>query len=461
MEKSPSYFAQSFLILVLSAVFFLGLKHILPDKIFSETTPLRSVVVDSMLINAFQTGDVSVSVTDSLSLILPEVPHGLFPEEAFEQYRGMQHLVPFFEKLRALESGREANVRIAYFGDSMTDGDMIVSDFRNRFQQRYGGQGVGFVPMTSVSAASRSSLTHEFSKTWTEISYLNRKYPPSPFGVSGHVFFAQDSTSAVWVSFKPPLKKSADLFNPTLFYGKPSQGNGHLFVVSGRDTTRFSLSGQGLVNKIVLPTTRKLKAHFEQASGVPLYGFNFDDGRGVHVDNFSQRGNSGIPLVNLSPAVMNAFQDEFGYDLIVLQYGTNVLSYGTKAYHWYERSMQKAVTNLRECFPNAAILVVSTADKASKYETQMRTDSAVIPLTKAQKRYAMQTQSAFVDLFTLMGGEGTMVKWVEETPAMANKDYTHFNFRGSKKIADLIYAHLDQGFAEYKTHLAKKKNTQP
>src|SRR5690606_5773498 len=107
------------------------------------------------------------------------------------------------------------------------------------------------------------------------------------------------------------------------------------------------------------------------------------------------------------------------------------------------------------------ILVISTSDKASKYDTQMRTDSAVIPLTRAQKRYAMQSRAAYLDLFSLMGGSGTMVRWVEETPAMANKDYTHFNFRGSKKIADLIYTQLDEGYAMYKKRRLKTKKPTP
>lgn len=462
MEKSPSYFRQSFLILLLSAVFFLGLKQILPEKIFAEVKPSQNVVVDSMLIDAFSSGEAASSVSaDADSLSIPLTKDAIFSAEDFEHYRGMEHLLPFFEKLQALESGQEAKVRIAYFGDSMTDGDMIVSDFRNRYQQQYGGQGVGFVPMTSASAGSRSTLTHEFSKNWTEVSYLNRKYPPRPFGVSGHVFFADDSTSSAWVRFKPPVRKSPDLFRPTLFYGKSNNPQARMFLLSGRDTTKFPLSGRELLNKIELPTTRRLHAHFQHSAGVPLYGFNFDDGRGVHVDNFSQRGNSGIPLVNLKPEVMNAFHREFGYDLIVLHYGTNVLNYGTKAYSWYERSMQKAVANLRDCFPGAAILVISASDKASKYDTEMRTDSAVLPLTRAQKRYAMQSKAGYVDLFSLMGGSGAMVRWVEETPAMANKDYTHFNFRGSRKIADLIYTQLDEGYATYKKRRFKSQKATP
>jgi hypothetical protein len=119
--------------------------------------------------------------------------------------------------------------------------------------------------------------------------------------------------------------------------------------------------------------------------------------------------------------------------------------------------MSRVVAHLRECFPGVAILIISTADKSTKYDLEMKTDSAVVPLTLAQKRYAVQTESAYVNLYTLMGGDGSMVKWVEEVPAKANKDYTHFNFRGSKVISDLIYNQLNAGYEEYKTLRAKKK----
>lgn len=49
-----------------------------------------------------------------------------------------------------------------------------------------------------------------------------------------------------------------------------------------------------------------------------------------------------------------------------------------------------------------------------------------------------------------MGGDGSMVKWVDETPARANKDYTHFNQRGAKAIGNLLYEQLNKGYEQYK-----------
>ena len=60
-----------------------------------------------------------------------------------------------------------------------------------------------------------------------------------------------------------------------------------------------------------------------------------------------------------------------------------------------------------------------------------------------------------------MGGDGSMVKWVEEEPAKANKDYTHFNHRGAKKIAELLYGQLNKGYEKYKILRQKRKPAAP
>lgn len=472
MKTNSNYFFQSLLILLLATGLFLGLKRFLPNKIFSEKPgTTKNVLIDSMLLDAFEAEPENaaqgMTKDDSLAkqpIVFEEKDGIVFPEEKFENYKGNQYLISFFEQLYQLETTKNAKVRIAYFGDSMTDGDMIVQDFRTYFQEKFGGQGVGFVSITSESAASRSSVEHEFSNNWKTQSYLNIKYPLRSFGINGHVFFANDTANAAWVKYKAGRSRfNTQLDHPTLFYGSAKNKNGKLTYVIGKDTIQKTLTPNRILNTLALSSVplKQFKAKFSKADSIPIYGFNFDDGVGVHVDNFSQRGNSGIPISKFDVATMKAFQEQLHYNLIVLHYGTNVLNYGTKDYNWYDRSMTKTVKRLQECFPGVPILIVSTADKATKYELEMKSDSAVIPLTMAQKKYAIKTQSAYVNLFKLMGGDGSMVKWVEEEPAMANKDYTHFNFRGAKKIAKLIYDQIDYGYQEYKVLRKSKKVVPP
>ena len=449
-QNNKPYFFQSFAIVVLSIGAFLVFKQFLPKKIFTESATLKkNVVVDSLLLEAIETSD-TIAVKDTLAnkkIVFEEAEGIKFPPETFENYKGYQYLVSLFAKLYQLETTGEGNVRIAYFGDSMTDGDMIVQDFRSSLQQKFGGEGVGFVNITSESAASRSTVTHQFSNNWKTLSYLNVKNPVSPFGVNGHVFFTKkDTVNPVWVKYKAnKFRHLTRLNSPTLFYGKSNNSEGEIAVIN----TLMVSSGD----------LKSFQANFKEADSIPFYGFNFDNGRGVHVDNFSNRGNSGLPISTFNKNVMKAFNKKLDYDLIVLQYGTNVLNYGSYNYSWYQKRMARVVNHLKECFPGVTILVISTADKSTKYDLEMKTDSAVVPLVQAQKRYAVQSEAAFVNLYTLMGGDGSMVKWVEEVPSLANKDYTHFNYRGAKKISDLIYNQLMGGYEQYKK--LKGKNVPP
>lgn len=459
MSQNKSYFIQSYAIIAIAVIALIGFKQVLPNKIFTETTGnTKNVVVDSLALEAVAEENAALDESDTLrdnSQISFEAVNGIkFPTENFDDYKGYQHLVLFYEKLLQLETKHQGNVRIAYFGDSMTDGDMIVKEFRASLQNRFGGEGVGFVNITSESAPSRSTISHQFSSNWKTLSYLNVKNPSKPFGVNGHVFFVKkDTVEPVWVKYKASnLSHLSSLNNPVLFYGKSGNREASVDFIVGKDTIAKKLNPVKRVNTLSLGMgdLKSFKANFVKSDSIPFYGFNFDDGKGVHVDNFSNRGNSGLPIATFNTEVMKAFNEKLGYDLIVLQYGTNVLNYGSLNYTWYEKKMARVVAHLRECFPGVAILIVSTADKSTKYDLEMKTDSAVVPLTRAQRKYAVSSEAAYINLYTLMGGDGSMVKWVEEVPARANKDYTHFNFRGAKQISDLIYKQINNGYEQYK-----------
>jgi len=464
--NTSKYFFQSLAVVVVSTLSFLAFKTFLPKKLFSEDiASSKNIVVDSLLLEAIaEDGDLKSEDTLTNITIDYKITNGVkFPTETFEDYTGNQYLVTFFEKLFQLETKKEGNVRIAYFGDSMTDGDLIVKDFRTYLQEKFGGQGVGFVNITSESASSRSSVTHEFSGNWKTQSYLKVKRPSRAFGVNGHVFFANDTANVAWVKYKATKTKFAsELPRPTLFYGSSSNKEGKVIFVAG-DTIVKKLTPNNTLNTLTLSegSLKNLKVNFKKADSIPIYGFNFDDGKGVHVDNFSNRGNSGLPLGSFDINTMRAFHAKLDYDLIVLQYGANVLNYGTLDYTWYEKRMTKVVNHLKECFPGVAILIVSTADKSTKYDLEMKTDSAVVPLNRAQKKYAIKSEASFVNMYTLMGGDGSMVKWVEEVPSKANKDYTHFNHRGAKEAANLIFTQLNQGYETYKALRKKKKPAAP
>jgi len=462
--SDKSYFGKAILFVVLSIAIFLVFKFLLPERLFSEqVTANENIVMDSMAlaaqsdttelaviparVDSIQEGD-SVRTTTGIGTV-EEVDENVDPSLSVDGYTNLER---FYTKLHALADSKSGSVRIAYFGDSMNDGDLIVQDVRSEFQENYGGEGVGFVAVSSLSAGARGSVSHQHSKNWFTQTFVKVKKPQRPFGIDGQVFFAKDPSQSYWVRYKAQSQPHSTMLNkPTLLYGSSRNHNAYVTVKADKDSVYTkSLTPSNLLNTLKLTPSdvKSLQVNFHKADSIPVYGFNFDSGNGVHIDNFSIRGNSGLPLSILNPSLMNAFDRVLSYDLIILHYGANVLGYGSLNYKWYERNMTTVVENLRQCFPNADILIISTADKSTKIEGVMQTDPAVVPLANAQKNYARRTKSGYINLYQVMGGNGSMVTWVNN--GLAGKDYTHFNISGSKKIGKLIYKEVEKGYTKYK-----------
>ena len=75
--------------------------------------------------------------------------------------RGMDHFYEMLGKSRELARP----VRIAYFGDSFIEGDILTDQLRADLQSEFGGEGVGFIDMASPTAGFRQSV-RAYSKGW-------------------------------------------------------------------------------------------------------------------------------------------------------------------------------------------------------------------------------------------------------------------------------------------------------
>lgn len=175
---------------------------------------------------------------------------------------------------------------------------------------------------------------------------------------------------------------------------------------------------------------------------IDIFGFSFESDSGVFVDNFSFRGNSGMPLTKMNASVLRKLNSYLDYDLIVLQYGINVVNNKVTDFSWYQRGMNEVVSYLKNCFPNTSILLISAGDKSYRDNGKYETDPSVLLVVDAQRKVAEKNQIGFWNLYAAMGGKNSMVKWVEGDTVYANKDYTHLNFRGAKRVANLFYERL-------------------
>ena len=353
-------------------------------------------------------------------------------------------------------------VRIAYFGDSMIEGDLITGDLRNSLQTEFGGTGVGYVPINSITADFRNTIRQTFSPDWYEYNLVSDKLPAKcPLGISGHAFLARESSSrdstgivadTSWVQFQGTRRFATTqrFAQARLFYG-PGSARDQVLVTTDRHRVPHAMPGSGAVNELLLNPgvpARTMRLAFAVHGPRPVYGVSFESPQGVVLDNFSFRGNSGLALTKIPFGQLAAFGQRLDYRLIILHYGVNVASASYASYNWYERGMTRVVDRMQRAFPNASILIVGMSDKSSRIDGEFQTDPSVPRLLAAQRRLAQRNHAAFWNLYEAMGGENSMVSWVENSPALANKDYTHVNGRGAHKIAGLLFGYLMQQYAQ-------------
>lgn len=361
----------------------------------------------------------------------------------------MRGMTRFYHALEEL-SKTPRPVRIAYFGDSFIEADILTADLREMLQKRYGGCGVGFVTITSMTSGYRPTVRHSFSG-WQSHSVMDSVFfDRSKQGVSGHYFVPNDGA---YVELKGQTAYASRLDTcqrASIFFF--NRGEATLSVsVNRRETSSETFEPTGELQEMsVEGNIGSVRWTVEKADSTLFYGLAMDGTSGIAVDNFSLRGSSGLSLRSVPVWMMREFNEQRPYDLIILQYGLNVATERGRNYNRYIAGMQTTLEHLKEAFPKAAILVVSVGDRDYKTEEgDLQTMPGIKNLVRYQENLAADNAVAFWNLFEAMGSEGSMAKMVHAKPSLANYDYTHINFRGGKHLAELLYDALIYGKEQY------------
>lgn len=449
--------AATFL-LTLLVVVGLGLLHWLP-RIELAGKQLRRID----LLADLRPDEVPV-LPDSDTTVLPKLVKPAFVDTCkagmvcIEDFSDstMRGMKAFYEALINRNSlGRP--VRIAYFGDSFIEADIMTGDLRTLLQQKFGGSGVGYVPVASTLSGYRPTVVHSFSG-WsshavTDSVFFDRKRQD----ISNHYFIPQ---AGAFVTLRGKRNGNrSDSCNISTIYFLSSDSIRLLASINGNEARHFALGGDSLMQSASVAGNIKSVCWkvecLDSVSTATFYAATMDPASGIVLDNFSTRGSSGQQLLHIPSAVLQRYSELRTYDLIVLQYGLNVASEQGVNYAYYQEGMVKVVNYLKKEFPQASILIVGVGDRDYRTENgELRTMPGVKNLIRFQKALAAETHVAFWNLFEAMGGEGSMAGLVHQEPSLANYDYTHINFRGGKYIANLLFETLVYGKEQYEKRKA-------
>ena len=370
------------------------------------------------------------------------------PQQDFELYKKGNLITNFYqndsavlpnflEKLQRLKNGENVKVRIAYFGDSMIEGDLLTQTLRKALQKEYGGAGVGYIPIFSSVAGFRQTATCK-SSGWEDVNFKTKGARNLYF--SGHRF-SGDGTGTYADRSIPDSNIKVE---KSIIYGK-TDGE----AIDANDT-KINLSGSDLVNRKVLFNDNShlltIKAHPSE----PLYGISFESEKGIFVDNFSFRGITGVELNKLDKDFIQSIQKANHYDLVVFQYGVNLLFRPNDTdYSYYVKMMSPVLKKFKTSLPDAEFLIVSSADRAFRYNDEYKTAIGLPALLEIQAKLALDNGFAFYNQFATMGGTNSIVKWATENPPLANKDYVHPNAKGADILGDKLFEAIQKEYQKY------------
>jgi len=353
----------------------------------------------------------------------------------------------------SLAAGRQ--VRIIFYGDSQLEGDRITSRLRKLMRADGGGTGPGMISPLMPVLYTRSFVVKP-SSNWTRYTLLDYKKGILPHNSLGPMLSVSRFTRAG----DTPVSASRASVRITAVPGADDAVSRYdrLRILYGNsiDTTRVSVyAGSEPVASAVLEkgtgpfefstplsSISDLTVEFSGKISPDIYALSLESDTGIVIDNIPVRGSAGLEFVMTDKKAFSETLAKLDPDLIVMQYGLNVVKNVRSEYHYYEEGLVRQIEYLRKASGGVPVVLMSLTDMAQKKGDTLTTYRNIPAIRDAQRRAAERTGTVFWDAWEMMGGEGSIVKWHDHVPALASKDYTHLSNAGADTIASRIYSAL-------------------
>jgi len=371
-------------------------------------------------------------------------------------------LYPLFKKMeqaRHLKGG----IRILYYGDSQIEGDRITAYLRKKLQARFGGHGPGLISPRMVVSYTQS-VQVSGSANWrryTLMDYRESIVSSNRFGIllnycsftAPYEHISDDEIHTAYIKITPARMGydnsevyrvcrilTDDLINPLDIDMEAGEQRIHDRITQ-RKSQILSYTFNAPVNQ--------LEIHLRASRSPRIFGISLDDTSGIALDNIPLRGSRGTDFSRTDTAFLRQMYHAMNVELIILHFGVNVAMHVVEDYTYYENVLFRELMILKQ-IADCPILVIGISDMY--VDGGARTLPNLLKIRAAQKNATLKAQGIFYDLYTAMGGEGSMKIWVASDPPLARSDHIHFSREGADFVARMIYEELMNGCSPFETN---------
>lgn len=341
------------------------------------------------------------------------------------------------------------SVRVVYYGDSQIEEDRMTATVRRQLQTKYGGGGVGLIPLHQTIPArtihqvltinGKVQSVRQGPKRQLVYGPKSMRRTDGRYGVMGQVALMNDSliqgSERINLTVEPMSreKHTERYFNRLRVW---SDGNIHIVSQRG-DTLPASRT-------LVLPDST---THYNLTliGRGQVYGLSLETPTGVIVDNIPMRGCLGTVFTGISREQLTQFYRETDTRLVILQFGGNAIPFNEQpsTIRGIVSQLRKQVQYIRSCVPEASVLFVGPGDMVTTVDGVPQTYPLLPYMDKLLLQMAQEEQIGYYSLYQAMGGQNSMLQWQKR--GWAGSDGVHFTRRGAEKAGEKLAEWLISG----------------
>jgi lysophospholipase L1-like esterase len=454
-----------------------NIRFLTPTKLTEFTSKNLNKGADSLLRNYLSNtvNDDLIIKRTFLSKIGPKKQNLFLVNPAAE---GGKALDAFFD---AMQHEKDSTiVHVAHYGDSQLEGDRMSNLVRDKFHEKFGGSGIGYIPFRDLDPVS---YFRNSSGNWAKYTVFHNRNSINDYGISGALFrFGKyainqaedgkpgDTNSTGQDTQKTISGKYFTYASVSVRMGAKYAYNSVSFLYGNSTdncTVNFynNITGELVQTDTLLPckdicmhktkvaSFLNIKVEFDADSSPDFFGMYFDSDHGVQVDNYAIRGHSGDGLMMISDDKLAKMLKLTNTRLVIFQYGANVVPYiqSYKACEWISNIYYNLFMKFKKANPDMSILVIGAGDMAKESEGVYSSYSWLPKITEAQKRAALKAGCAYWDLFGMMGGMNSILTWSDKNLAVSNG---HFSAKGQKIVANEM---VEAMMIEYNQYLHQQR----
>jgi lysophospholipase L1-like esterase len=372
------------------------------------------------------------------------------------QFRDSSLFESFYEKMDRLFERGEGKINIVQFGGSHVQADIHTGRLRTRLQTFYpgvkGSRGFLF-PFKAAGTNNPYNYTVQYYGTWK--SCRNVQATPCDLGVAGISITTSDSVSGFTVYSDVRYAEPYD-FNRFRIYHNTDNLS---FEIQFGDTSAVDFVW---TNKKAGYTEFKLNRYADTLNvkiirsphcvgDFTVYGFQmFNDDPGFVFHSIGVNG-AAVPSYLKCIYLVKQLR-ELQPDLVIFSIGVNDAHGSNFSPAAFEANYEQLIAMVREAAPQTAILFITNNDT---YFRKKYVNPNAAAVQGVMNKLAGKYGFAVWDLFSIMGGYGSMGTW--DKNGLAASDRIHFTRAGYTLIGDLMFDAMLKGYLQH-VELNNKKN---